>query len=97
MVDYFYILRYHNDSMEVNIMPDILLRNIPQKTLKQIKYRAQQHNLSVQQELKEILHDILSYTPYNISQKASAMRKKLLKKQIKFSDSTKLLREDRCR
>ena len=78
-------------------MPDILLRAIPQKTIKRIKYSAKQHNHSVQQELKEILNDVMAYPPFNISQKANAIRKQLLKREIKFSDSTMLVREDRCR
>jgi plasmid stability protein len=77
-------------------MPNILIRDVPEETLKQIKMMAKQHNRSLQQELKHILENLPGLRP-DIYKKASAIRKKLKRKRINFTDSAELLREDRSR
>lgn len=78
-------------------MPNILIREVPKKTVDKLKLMAKRHNRSLQQELKEILENVPEYPSYNISLKASEIRKKLMEKRLRFSDSAELLREDRCR
>lgn len=78
-------------------MPNVLVRDVSRKTIDRLKSMARQHNRSLQKELKEVLENISGYSPFDISRKASEIRKSLTKKRIKFSDTTELLREDRCR
>jgi hypothetical protein len=78
-------------------MADVLIRGISEKTLERLKSSARQHNRSLQQELKDMLEYIASSYPFDISKKASMIRKNLRGKGINFTDSTELIREDRCR
>ena len=78
-------------------MPNVLVRDVSKKTVDRLKSMARQHNRSLQNELKEVLENISGYSPFDISRKAYEIRKNLTKKGIKFSDTTELLREDRCR
>jgi plasmid stability protein len=76
---------------------NVLIRGVSEKTLERLKSLAKQHNRSLQQELKEMLENLTTYYPSDISKRASAIRNTLRKKRISFSDSTEVLREDRCR
>jgi len=78
-------------------MANVLLRDIPEEVLNRLKDMAKAHNRSLQQELRVVLENTAGQTIPNVFQKASELRKQLRKKAIRFTDSAKLLREDRLR
>ena len=78
-------------------MSDILIRDVSEKTLRWLKGMAKHHNRSLQYELKEILENLAKNPRVDITKKASEIRMKLKGNEIEFSDSAKLLREDRSR
>lgn len=79
-------------------MAQILVRNLDEKTVKQLKKRAKREGRSLQAEAKLILEQA-SQAPAASMEKA---RKRIenLRKQLagrKFPDSVELIREDRDR
>lgn len=78
-------------------MGNVLLRDIPDGVLKRLKNMAKIHNRSLQQELRAVLENTADQTLPDVFQKASELRKQLRKKAVRFTDSAKLLREDRLR
>lgn len=78
-------------------MANILVRDIPDQVLNRLKSMAKGHNRSLQQELRLILEKTEDQTPPDIFQKTAEIRKKFRKKSIRFTDSAKLLRENRTR
>ena len=78
-------------------MANVLLRDIPGEVLNRLKNMAKAHNRSLQQELRVVLENTAGQTLPDIFQKASELRKELRKKAVRFTDSAKLLREDRLR
>lgn len=78
-------------------MVNVLIRNIPEEVLHIFKKMAKSYNRSFQQELRIVLENIASQSSQDIFQKALTLKKKLWRKAIRFTDSTKLLREDRAR
>jgi plasmid stability protein len=78
-------------------MVNVLIRNIPEEVLDRFKEMAKSHNRTLQQELRIALENIASQSSQDIFQKALTLKKKLRRKAIRFTDSAKLLREDRAR
>jgi plasmid stability protein len=78
-------------------MANVLLRDIPEEVLNRLKDMAKVHNRSLQQELRVVLENTAGQTLPDVFQKASELRKQLRRKAIRFTDSAKLLREDRLR
>ena len=78
-------------------MANVFLRDIPEEVLDRLKDLAKAHNRSLQQELRAVLENTADQTLPDVFQKASELRKQLRKKAIRFTDSAKLLREDRFR
>lgn len=78
-------------------MANVLLRDIPEEVLKRLKNMAKAHKRSLQQELRVVLENTVSQTSPDVFQKVSKLRMELRKKGIRFTDSAKLLREDRLR
>jgi plasmid stability protein len=78
-------------------MANVLLRDIPGEVLNKLKNMAKAHNRSLQQELRVVLENTAGQTLPDVFQKASELRKELRKKAVRFTDSAKLLREDRLR
>lgn len=76
-------------------MPHILVRDVDADIVERLKSRAKQHGRSLQGEVKAILEEA---TPMTMSE-ARAVSEKWQKyfKGRKFSDSAKLIREDRER
>jgi len=76
-------------------MPHILVRDLNPNTIERLKSRAKQHGRSLQGEVKAILEETV---PMTMSE-ARAVSEKWQKyfKGRKFSDSAKLIREDRER
>ncbi|MCX5903044.1 MAG: hypothetical protein NTV89_06125 [Proteobacteria bacterium] len=78
-------------------MPNVLIRDISSATLDKLKTAAKKRNRSLQQELKELIEHTAQHAAADVVGTAMAIREKLRKKQIRHSDSGKLLREDRNR
>jgi plasmid stability protein len=78
-------------------MANVLIRNIPEGVLDRFKNMAKSHKRSLQQELRTVLEKTANQSSPDIFQKALDLRKRLEKKAIRFTDSAKLLREDRSR
>jgi plasmid stability protein len=78
-------------------MANVLIRNIPEEVLDRFKSMAKSHRRSLQQELRVVLEKTVDQSSPDIFQKTSDLRRKLRKKAIRFTDSAKLLREDRAR
>ncbi len=78
-------------------MANVLIRNIPEEVVNRFKNMAKTHNRSLQQELRVVLENTALQLSPDIFLKASELRQKLRKKAIRFTDSTKLVREDRAR
>jgi len=76
-------------------MPNILIRDVSQKTVDQLKTRARQHNRSLQGEVKHLVEDSVKTTGEAALLRARKIRSSFGKKT--FSDSAELLREDRKR
>ena len=78
-------------------MGNVLIRNIPDEIITRLKRMAEEHNRSLQQELRFVLENTVTRSSKEVFQKATQIRKKLRRKAIPFTDSTRLLREDRAR
>ena len=76
-------------------MPNILIRDVSQKTVDQLKARAKQHNRSLQGEVKHLVEETVKTTGEAALLRARKIRASFGRK--KFSDSAELLREDRNR
>lgn len=78
-------------------MPDLLIRNLPNETIRQVKALAVKHKNSLQQEISRMLVEAVRFQSGNWSAQADAIRERLAKKRKIYSDSTALIREDRDR
>jgi len=78
-------------------MANVLIRNIPEEVLDKFKNMAKSHRRSLQQELRVVLEKTVDQSSPDIFQRTSDLRRKLRKKAIRFTDSARLLREDRAR
>ena len=76
-------------------MPNILIRDVSQKTIDQLKARARQHNRSLQGEVKHLVEETVKTTGEAALQRARKIRASFGRKT--FSDSAELLRRDRSR
>jgi len=77
---------------------DLLVRRVPDSLVRSLKQRAAQHRRSLQQELVGILESAVEEPPnHNPAQIAAAIRTRLRKTGRTFSDSTRMIREDRRR
>ena len=78
-------------------MANVLVRNIPDEIITDLKQMAKLHNRPLQQELREILVRSASQPSRDIARQAAEIRRRLAGKHRTFSDSAELLREDRDR
>lgn len=76
-------------------MPNILIRDVSQKTIDQLKTRAKEHNRSLQGEVKHLVEETVKRSGSTALLRARKIRAGFGKKL--FSDSVELLREDRRR
>ncbi len=76
-------------------MPNILIRDVSERTIKQLKTRAKQHNRSLQGEVKSLIEENVKTTAQGAFLRARKIRSSFGKR--KFTDSVELLREDRNR
>lgn len=76
-------------------MPNILIRDVSQKTIDRLKAQAKQHNRSLQGEVKHLVEETVKATG-----EAALLRTRKIRASFgnrTFSDSADLLREDRNR
>jgi hypothetical protein len=78
-------------------MPNVLIRDVSSAALDKLKTAAKKRNRSLQQELKELIEHSAQRAATDVVGTARAIREKLRKKQVRHSNSGKLLREDRNR
>jgi len=78
-------------------MANLLIRDIPDDVVAELKQRAKSHNRPLQRELKGILLETVRRPCGDISQRAAEIRLKLSGEHRLFTDSAALLREDRDR
>ncbi len=78
-------------------MANVLIRNVPEEVLDRLKNMAKSQKRSLQQELRVVLEKTVDQSSPDIFQKALALRRKLRRKAVRFTDGAKLLREDRAR
>lgn len=76
-------------------MPDILVRDLDSHTIERLKLSAKQHGRSLQREVKAILEETVPMTMSEFRAVSQKWQKRL--RGRKFSDSAKLIREDRER
>ena len=78
-------------------MANVLIRDIPDEIVNDLKRMAKLHNRPLQQELREILVRTASQPYRDVARQAAEIRRKLAGKHRTFSDSAELLREERDR
>ena len=78
-------------------MANVLIRDIPDEVVQELKQRGRSHNRSLQQELRDILVKTARQPHEDVALRAAEIRRKLARKHLPFSDSADLLREDRTR
>ena len=78
-------------------MANVLIRDIPDEVVKELKQRAKSRNRPLQQELLDILVETARRPYEDIAQRAAEIQRKLAGKGRSFTDSAELLREDRSR
>lgn len=76
-------------------MPDVLIRDIDEETLKNLKKNAAYRNRSLQADLKSILEEHGRRSLEDSKKEILAFRDKLRKEGRFFSDSTEIIREMR--
>jgi plasmid stability protein len=76
-------------------MPHILVRDLDPNTIERLKASARQHGRSLQGEVKAILEETVPMTMSEFRVVSGKWQKRL--RDRKFSDSAKLIREDRER
>jgi plasmid stability protein len=77
-------------------MPDILIRDLDKKTLKELKERAAANRRSVQAEVKEIIERVAREKTFEqLQQQLENFSKRF--RGRKMTDTVKLVREDRGR
>lgn len=76
-------------------MPQLLIRNLDEQTIENLKERARKHNRSLQGEVKLILEEYASRP--DESPMVIADRWQVYFAGLSFSDSAELVREDRER
>ncbi len=75
-------------------MPNLLIRNLPERIVKRLKARAKQNGRSLQQECRAILErEADKYTPGEMQDVTAKWRKHFAGRI--FPDSAALIREDR--
>jgi plasmid stability protein len=78
-------------------MADILIRHLPDDIIRTAKELAARNHHSLQEEVSGMLIQVVRFRSGKWSAEADAIRERLSKKRKLYSDSTKLIREDRDR
>ena len=78
-------------------MGNLLIRHIPGDAIRMAKQLAARHHHSLQEEVSNLLIESIRFRAGKWSAEADTIRERLSKKKKLYSDSAKLLREDRDR
>lgn len=78
-------------------MPDLLIRNVHEKTVSALKNKAAKNKHSLQQELLQIIESAAREDHIVNSDYATMVREQLQAYGSEFTDSTKSIRADRSR
>lgn len=76
-------------------MPQLLVRNLQEETVESLKQRAKANHRSLQAEVALILENAAKVQPASFWKNAGKIREQFVQSRKIFSDSTKLVREDR--
>jgi len=76
-------------------MPDVLIRDVPKKTLDVLRTRAAARQRSLQQELRLLLEREATWASVDHVAEAKRIRGYIARHYPNQTDSTKLIREDR--
>ena len=77
-------------------MANILIREVPRRTLQIAKHLAQKRHRSLQEEIRGLLIEMFDVQEGAWSRRADRIRKRLSRSGKAFGDSVVLLREDRA-
>lgn len=78
-------------------MPDVLIRNIDEKTLESLKKRAAENKRSLQAELKMILEEFAGPSRKEVVQMVEEIQREFKAEGEKYPDSTDEIRNERER
>ncbi len=78
-------------------MSQLLVRNLHEEVVENLKQRAKDNHRSLQAEVALILENAAKIQPANFWNNANKLREQLAQSKQLFSDSTELVREDRER
>ena len=78
-------------------MGDLLIRHLPDETIRMAKDLAAKHHHSLQEEVSSMLVETIRFRSGNWAVQADVIRKRLAKKRKLYSDSTEQIRQDRDR
>ncbi len=76
-------------------MSQLLVRNLDEETVENLKRRAMSNHRSLQAEVALILENAAKIQPINFWKKTEAIREQLAQSNKTFSDSSLLVREER--
>jgi plasmid stability protein len=78
-------------------MSNVLIRDVPDEIINDLKQMAKLHNRPLQQELREILVRTASQPYRDVARQAAEIRGRLAGNHRSFTDSSEMLRENRDR
>jgi plasmid stability protein len=78
-------------------MANVLIRDVPDEIINDLKQMAKLHNRPLQQELREILVRTARQPYRDVARQAAEIRRRLAGNHRSFTDSAEMLREDRDR
>ncbi len=78
-------------------MADVLIRDVPEKTLSVLRKRAAAGRRSLQQELKLLLQREADWAAVDHAAEAARLREFIARRYPRQTDSARLIREDRDR
>lgn len=76
-------------------MSQLLVRNLHEEVVENLKHRAKANHRSLQAELALILENAAKVQPANFWKNSAKIREQLAKSNTLFSDSSELIHEDR--
>ncbi len=76
-------------------MPELLVRNLDEATIKRLKALAKQHGRSLQGQVRLVLEEAAAFPMGEVSSLLEKWQRQLARRR--FSDSAKIIRKDRGR
>ena len=78
-------------------MASVLIRDIPDEVVAQLKSTAKRNKRSLQKELRAVLESSVTRSSPDVFRRAAKIRNSLRKRGVRLSDSGRILRSDRTR